>query len=225
MQRPRGVGGGSAPRSRSRAPITVWRGVAGAGLRLLGRRLGGPLLGSDRGSIGGCTHRRAAGKWTISVAPRAALTLRCTVTLLCAGTASAAFAQDTDILNDFRLESLEFRRGQFVTVRERPQPLYDPVPARLGSVEVMPRVSTRAIYDSNIFAVGDATGDLVLRGIADVEANWSLGGFAVGADAEIDRRQYLDFGGQSTLPAFMQTARGHRATRSEEHPNELQSQL
>src|SRR3546814_14106166 len=62
----------------------------------------------------------------------------------------------------------------------------------------MPRVSTRAIYDSNIFAVGDATGDLVLRGIADVEANWSSGGFAVGADAEIDRRQYLDFGGQST---------------------------
>lgn len=132
------------------------------------------------------------------MAPRAALTLRCTVTLLCAGTASAAFAQDTDILNDFRLESLEFRRGQFVTVRERPQPLYDPVPVRLGSVEVMPRVSTRAIYDSNIFAVGDATGDLVLRGIADVEANWSSGGFAVGADAEIDRRQYLDFGGQST---------------------------
>ncbi|MDQ8755448.1 outer membrane beta-barrel protein [Sphingosinicella sp. LHD-64] len=140
------------------------------------------------------------------MASRVALTLRCTAVLVYAGASSAAFAQDADILNDFRLDDLEFRRGQFVTVRERPQPLYDPVPARLGPVEVLPRLRTQAIYDSNVFAVGNASGDVALRGIADVEANWSSGGLAVEADAEVDRRQYLDFGGQSTTDYALGTA-------------------
>lgn len=130
--------------------------------------------------------------------PRVALTLRLASILAGAGASSAALAQDADVLNDFRLEGLEFRRGDFVTVRERPQPLYDPVPMRLGTIELMPRASANAIYDSNIFAVGNATGDVILRGIADVAADWSSGGLAVAADGEIDRRQYLDFGSQST---------------------------
>lgn len=140
------------------------------------------------------------------MAPRLALTLRGTLILICAGTSSVAAAQDSDILGDLRLEGLDFPRGQFVTVRERPQPAYDPVPARVGAVEVMPRLRTQAIYDSNVFAVGDATGDVALRGIADVEANWSSGGFAVEANGAVDRRQYLDFGGQSTTDYALGTA-------------------
>lgn len=140
------------------------------------------------------------------MAPRVALTLRCTVVLFFAGAASAAFAQDTDILNDLRLEGLEFPRGRFVTVRERPQPLYDPVPAHLGRIEVMPRGRAQAIYDSNIFAIGDATDDIALRGIVDVEANWASGGWDIQAEGQIDRRQYLDFGGQSTTDYALGTA-------------------
>lgn len=140
------------------------------------------------------------------MAPRAALTLRCAAILCCAGAPSAGLAQDPDLLNDFRLEGLEFPRGRFVTVRERPQPLYDPVQARIGTIEVMPRGRAQAIYDSNIFAIGNATDDIALRGIADLQANWSSGGLAVEAEAEIDRRQYLDFGRQSTTDYALGTA-------------------
>ena len=111
---------------------------------------------------------------------------------------SAALAQDSDILADFRIEPPATTRPGFVTVRERPQVLYDPVPMRIGGIELMPRATAQAVYDSNIFAAGDATGDAALRAIASADATRVTGGTTFRAGALFDRRQYLDHGGQST---------------------------
>lgn len=111
---------------------------------------------------------------------------------------TVAAAQQADVLDDFRLETPDVERGRFVTVRERPQPLYDPVPIHLGSLELMPRTTLRTGYDSNVFATADATDDVVLRAIGGAAARWTRGGTDVQADAEVDRRQYLGQSAQST---------------------------
>lgn len=111
---------------------------------------------------------------------------------------TAAIAQQGDVLDDLRLEAPSTGRGRFVTVRERPQPLYDPVPIHVGSVELMPRATLRAGYDSNVFATANASDDIVLRAIGGAAARWTRGGTSLEADTEIDRRQYLGQGSQNT---------------------------
>lgn len=123
---------------------------------------------------------------------------RWTAILSCAGMSSAVLAQDADILDDFRIAPPRGASGGFVTVRERPQPLYDPVPMRIGGVELMPRATVQALYDSNIFVVSDATGDGALRAIAGTEATRVTGGTTLRADVLLDRRQYLGHDEQST---------------------------
>lgn len=130
---------------------------------------------------------------------RASLTpLRRVAALSLVALPSAALGQAADVLDDLRLPNSGFERGRFVTVRERPHPLYDPVPARIGAVELMPRLTIGAGYDSNIFAVRPATDDIVLRADARATASWERAGTAVEADAGVDRRQYLGQGAQST---------------------------
>lgn len=124
--------------------------------------------------------------------------MRCAVALTGIGASAALQAQESDILSDFRLEGLPPMRDRFVTVRERPQPAFDPVPYRLGTVILMPRASVRGLYDSNIFAVSEATGDVALRGTTGAEANWSSGGLAAEVEGEVERRQYLSNDEQST---------------------------
>jgi len=130
--------------------------------------------------------------------PGALILLRSAAYLSCVALSSAAIAQDADILADFRLDDPAFDSGGFITVRERPQPQYDPVPLRLGRIALTPRATARALYDSNIFASGEATGDLILRPAAGADAEWASGSLAVEADADVERRQYLDHGAQST---------------------------
>ncbi|WP_129792156.1 outer membrane beta-barrel protein [Sphingosinicella sp. CPCC 101087] len=132
-----------------------------------------------------------------------------------AGLSSAAQAQSLDILADFRIDRPSATDG-FVTVRERPQPLYNPVPMRLGSVEVMPRVSAQALYDSNIFVVSDAEDDAALHLTAAAEATQSAGNTSLAADALIDRRQYLENDEQSTTDYWLGAAVRH-ALRRDSH--------
>ncbi|WP_182912062.1 outer membrane beta-barrel protein [Sphingomonas cavernae] len=85
-----------------------------------------------------------------------------------------------------------------MAVRDRPQPLYDPVPYRIDGIEVMPRVSADATYDSNIFATSDAIDDLMLRVRPRMTASALLGSLDVTSAVELDRREYLSHGNQST---------------------------
>ena len=53
-----------------------------------------------------------------------------------------------------------FDRNRYVSVTERPQPEFDPVPVRLGAFEAQPRLRVGAGYRSNLFAsTTDETGD------------------------------------------------------------------
>lgn len=107
-------------------------------------------------------------------------------------------AQQSDVLEDFREESLQFKRSDNLAVRDRPQPGYDPVPYRVNGVEIMPSISIDTIYDNNIFAVRNASDDLIVRVKPRVTASTKLGSFDIATAAEVDRRQYLETNGQST---------------------------
>lgn len=110
----------------------------------------------------------------------------------------SAYAQQSDVLEDFREESLQFKRSDNLAVRDRPQPEYDPVPYRIDGAEIMPSISIDTLYDSNIFAVRDASDDLIVRIRPKVTASAQLGSFNIATAAEVDRRQYLSTDSQST---------------------------
>lgn len=114
------------------------------------------------------------------------------------GTALPVHAQQADVLEDFRNESLQFRREGALAVRERPQPLYDAVPYRIDGVEVMPRLSADTTYDSNIFAAPKARDDLILRLRPRMAASAVLGSLNVTSAVELDHREYLSQSSQST---------------------------
>lgn len=107
-------------------------------------------------------------------------------------------AQSTAVLEDFRDQSIRFRRDGLVTVLDRPQPLYDPVPYRIDGVEVMPRISADVTYNSNIYAVADAKDDIIVRLRPRLAATAVRGDFVLTGAAELDRREYLDNGNQSS---------------------------
>lgn len=109
-----------------------------------------------------------------------------------------AEAQRSDVLADFDTDSLQFRRDDTKSVRERRQPLYDPVPYRIDGVEVMPRISAETIYDSNIFVLPDATDDLIVRIQPRLDATKTTGSLTIAGAAEVDHRQYLSTTNQST---------------------------
>jgi len=132
------------------------------------------------------------------VRPRSILIAAGLASLALAAAPRAALAQEGDVLTDFRLPTPRLPRDGFVTVRERPHPLYDPVPIRIGKLELLPSATADALYDSNIFATRDPTGDVALRGRIGTRASWISGPATVRADAALDRRQYLDHGSQST---------------------------
>ncbi len=111
---------------------------------------------------------------------------------------SRAYAQQSDLLEDFREESLQFKRNDQLGVLDRPQPEYDPVPYRVDGVEIMPSINIDTLYDSNIFAVRDASDDLIVRVRPKVTASTQLGSFNITTAAEVDRRQYLSTDSQST---------------------------
>lgn len=123
---------------------------------------------------------------------------RAAVLALGAALPALASAQQADVLEDFRNETLQFKREGAIGVRDRPQPLYDPVPYQVDGVEVMPRISADATYDSNIFATPEATDDLILRVRPRITASAKMGSFDLSGAVELDRRQYLSHGSQST---------------------------
>lgn len=111
---------------------------------------------------------------------------------------AAAEAQTTEVLEDFRDQSIRFRRDELVTVLERPQPLYDPVPYRIDGVEVMPRLSAETTYNSNIYAIDEATDDLIVRLRPRLSATAVRDAFTLSAAAELDWRKYVDNDNQSS---------------------------
>lgn len=118
--------------------------------------------------------------------------------LIIAGMAPGTAHAQADILQDFREQSLQFKRSDALAVRDRPQPEYDPVPYRVDGVEIMPSIAIDTIYDSNIFAVRDASDDLIVRVRPKLTASTQLGSFNITTAAEVDRRQYLSTNSQST---------------------------
>ena len=134
--------------------------------------------------------------------------------IVIAAVPAAADAQQSDVLQDFQNQSLDFSRGRApVTVEERDQPLYDPRPYELGSVELLPRIDAQTSYDSNIYAVRNATGDLVARLHPRVDAATTIGDaiFKVAADA--DRKQYLGHASQSTTDLALGSAIRYESSR------------
>ncbi len=109
-----------------------------------------------------------------------------------------AQAQQSDILEDFRDESLQFKRSEQLGVRDRSQPEFDPVPYRIDGVEIMPSINIDTFYDSNIFAVRDASDDLIIRVRPKLAASTKFGNFNITTAAEVDHRQYLSTDSQST---------------------------
>jgi hypothetical protein len=109
-----------------------------------------------------------------------------------------AKAQQSDTLSDFQNDSLLFKRDGVVSVQDRPQPEYDPVPYRSDGVELMPSISIDTIYDSNVFAAPDNQDDLILRVRPGLTASMRLSDFDISTAAAIDRRQYLGTNSQNT---------------------------
>ncbi len=107
-------------------------------------------------------------------------------------------AQQSEVLEDFRDKSLQFQRPDILSVQERPQPAFDPVPYRIGGAEIMPSISVDTLYDSNIFAVRDASDDLIVRIRPRLTASQQLGSFNIETAAELDHRQYISTDSQST---------------------------
>ncbi|GAA0474362.1 outer membrane beta-barrel protein [Parasphingorhabdus litoris] len=122
-----------------------------------------------------------------------------TVSLLISGMVpGTVHAQQSEVLEDFRDESLQFQRPDILSVQERPQPAFDPVPYRIGGAEIMPSITVDTLYDSNIFAVRDESDDLIVRVKPKVTASKRFGNFNVETAAELERRQFLSTDSQST---------------------------
>ena len=128
--------------------------------------------------------------------------------------APVANAQQSDVLQDFQNQSLDFPRGRgLVTVKERDQPLYDPRAYELGSIELLPRVDAETSYDSNIYAVRKATGDLVARLHPRVDATTTIGDAIFKVAGEADRKQYLGHPSQSTTDLALGSAIRYESSR------------
>lgn len=107
-------------------------------------------------------------------------------------------AQQSDVLEDFRDESLQFQRPDILGVQERPQPAFDPVPYRIDGTEIMPSISVDTQYNSNIFAERDASDDLIVRVRPKLTATKQFGNLNIATAAEVERQQYLGKDSQST---------------------------
>lgn len=107
-------------------------------------------------------------------------------------------AQQSDVLEDFRDESLQFQRPDILSVQERPQPAFDPVPYRIDGTEIMPSISVDTQYNSNIFAERDASDDLIVRVKPKLTATKQFGNLNIATAAEVERQQYLGKDSQST---------------------------
>lgn len=147
--------------------------------------------------------------------------------------ASPGWAQQADLLLELRPPHALGDRGGFVTVRERRQPQFEPVAVRAAGLELMPRAGAETILDSNIFAASESTEDVILRFGAGLDVTRATGLSTLRAEAEVDRRQYIDRGELSStdyglglslrraLPgdaAIVATARAGRETESLTEP-------
>lgn len=133
-----------------------------------------------------------------SYAGRKISSARIFAALSCAALPANVQAQQSDVLEDFEDDILFLKRSDIVGVQDRAHPEYDPVPYRAGGAEFMPSIRVDVAYDSNIFAVRSARDDLVVRVRPALSASARLGVFDLTTLAEIDRRQYLGTGSQST---------------------------
>lgn len=96
-----------------------------------------------------------------------------------------------------------FDRNRYVSVTERSQPEYDPVPIRLGALEARARLRTGAGYRSNLFAsTTDETSDgfALIAPSVDLVTTWSRHEF--GASLAAEHTEYIDTGSESATDVF-----------------------
>jgi hypothetical protein len=95
-------------------------------------------------------------------------------------------------------QSSFYERNRYVSVTERAQPEYDPVPIRLGAFEAQPALRIGAGYRSNLFAsTTNETEDsyLQFRPSVDVQSTWSRHSLAVSLSSE--STEYQDTSSES----------------------------
>ncbi|WP_084395821.1 outer membrane beta-barrel protein [Henriciella aquimarina] len=108
-------------------------------------------------------------------------------------TASILGAAQADAQESF------FERNRYVSVTERAQPEYDPIPIRLGAFEATPELRTGVGQRSNLFASSTNEVDDTFFLIApsmDVVSTWSR--HQLGASVSAEATEYADTGSEST---------------------------
>lgn len=103
---------------------------------------------------------------------------------------SPVFAQDYN-------ESL-FKRDRNVSVKERPKPGYDAEGIRSGTFIVKPQLTIEPILSDNIFAAQEnEESDIVIVVTPSIEAQSDFARHSLKGFADLQRREYLDFGDES----------------------------
>ena len=132
-------------------------------------------------------------------------------TVQLASAATAAVMASTALTAD--AQDSFFDRNRYVSVADRAQPEYDPVPVRVGAFDARPRLRTGVGYRSNLFAsTTDETSDAfaVIAPSVDLESTWSRHEF--GASLAAEHTEYLDTDSESATDFFARAFGGVDAT-------------
>ncbi len=106
-----------------------------------------------------------------------------------------AWAQQSDATDGLGSVSSEnpFGRDRNTSVLDRPRPDYVPVPTRIGTVEVLPRVALGTGYDDNLYATrGNRVDDAYLRVRPRVTITRPSPDLRLSLNAELDLLRYAD---------------------------------
>jgi hypothetical protein len=92
-----------------------------------------------------------------------------------------------------------FDRDANVGVRDRPQPEYDALGIPVASFTLLPKLSTSAIYDDNIFALPKKTSDFIFVVTPDLQinSNWNRNALQFDLSSEFD--EYVSHGSQDSI--------------------------
>ena len=92
-----------------------------------------------------------------------------------------------------------FARGRYIDVTERSQGEFDPQPVRAGGFDITSSVGVAAEYNDNIFAEpNNEDSDTILRATPRILARSTWSVHELEAGAEINHREYTDFGDESS---------------------------
>jgi hypothetical protein len=91
-----------------------------------------------------------------------------------------------------------FDRDANIGVRDRPHPEYDALGISVDSFTLLPKVSVSTIYDDNIFALPNKTGDIifVVAPELQIQSNWNRNSLQFELSTEFD--EYASHGSQNS---------------------------